>query len=83
MNKVMVRLMIPVTGKEYDIVFPVSLSVGVGMHLLGQFFTRLLGGGYMPGRDAALCDMEDGHIFDVNVSVESLGLKNGARVMLI
>ena len=83
MNKVMVRLMIPVTGKEYDIVIPVSLSVGEATDLIGEFFTGLMGGGYMPGRDAALCDMEDGHIFDVNVSVESLGLNNGARVMLI
>ena len=38
MNKVMVRLMIPVTGKEYDIVIPVSLSVGEATDLIGSFY---------------------------------------------
>lgn len=83
MNKVMVQLTIPATGKQYDIMIPVGLSVGEATDLIAEFFAGVTGGGYMPGKDAVLCDMEQGKIFDVNLTVESLGLKNGARVMLI
>lgn len=83
MSKVMVQLTIPVTGKRYDITIPKSLSVGEATDLIAEFFTGTTGGGYMPGSDAVLCDMKDGRIFDVNASVESLGLKNGAMVMMI
>lgn len=82
-NKVMVQLTIPVTGKQYDIVIPKRLSVGEATDLIGEFFVGITGGGYMPGKDAVLCDMDEGKIFDVNVSVESLGLRDGARVMMI
>ena len=83
MNKVMVQLYIPVTGTSYDILLPRTLSVNQAAKLVSEFFTGVTGGAYMPGEDAVLCSMEDGKIYNVNSSVESLNLKNGSKLMLI
>lgn len=83
MNKVMIELNIPVTGTSYDILFPRTLSVGQATRLLSGFFTGVVGGAYMPSEDTVLCSMDDGRIYNVNSSVESLHLKNGSKLMLI
>ena len=83
MNKVMVQLYLPVTGVSYDILLPRTLSVSQATTLLTGFFQGMTGGAYMPDDEAALCNMEDGKIYPVNASVESLHLKNGSRLMLI
>lgn len=83
MNKVMVQLMLPVTGASYDILLPRTLSVSQATKILAGFFTGMMGGAYMPDEDTVLCSMEDGRIYPVNSSVESLHLKNGSKLMLI
>lgn len=83
MNKVMVQLTLPVTGASYDILLPRTISVSQATKLLAGFFTGIAGGAYMPDKDTVLCSMEDGRIYHVNSSVESLHLKNGSKLMLI
>lgn len=83
MNKVMVELKIPVTGVSYDILLPRTISVYQATRLLAEFFKDMVGGAYMPDEDVVLCSMEDGKIYSVNSSVESLKLKNGSKLMLI
>lgn len=82
-NKVLVRLCIPVTGANYDILLPRTLSVSQATQLISGFFTGMTGGAYMPDETTVLCSMEDGRIYNVNSSVEDLHLKNGSTLMLI
>lgn len=82
-NKVLVRLYIPVTGANYDILLPRTLSVSQVTRLLSGFFTGMMGGAYIPDEQTVLCSMEDGRIYHVNSSVEELHLKNGSKLMLI
>ncbi len=83
MNKVLIQLYIPVTGKSYDIKLPQTISVGRATELIASFFTGIMGGAYLPDEQASLCDMSTGAIYNVNSSVESLHLKNGSKLMLI
>lgn len=83
MNKVLVQLYIPVTGRKYDIRLPQTISVNQATELIASFFTGLTGGAYIPDSNAALCDMSSGALYNVNSSVESLHLQNGAKLMLI
>lgn len=83
MNKVMVQLYLPVTGKHYDVLLPVSLSVAQAVKLLSGFFTGLMGGAYLPDEETQLCDMETGDIYPLNASVQSLHLRTGSKLMLI
>lgn len=83
MSKVMVQLCIPVTGENYDILLPRTLSVRQASQLIAGFFSGMTGGAYIPDNEAVLCSMEDGRIYNVNSSVEDLHLKNGSQLMLI
>ena len=83
MNKVLVQLYIPVTGKKYDVRLPRSISVKQATELLASFYTGMMGGAFIPDADSVLCDMETGIMYNVNSSVASLNLKNGSRLMLI
>ncbi len=83
MNKVLVQLYIPVAGKSYDIRIPRTLSVAEATELIASFFTGIMGGAYLPDKQASLCDMETGTLYNVNSSVESLHLQNGSKLMLI
>ncbi len=74
MNKVMVKLCIPVTGESYDLLLPRTLSVSQATKLIASFFVGMTGGAYIPDEDAVLCSMEDGNIYNVNSSVEDLHL---------
>lgn len=82
-NKILVWLYIPLTGAGYDILLPRTLSVGQATRLIASLFMGMTGGAYIPDEDAALCNMDDGSIYNVNSSVENLHLKNGSRLMLI
>lgn len=83
MNKVLIELCIPVTGKTYDIMLPKTLSVAQAKELLTTFFEGGSGGGYLPDEHTLLCSMETGRVYNVNSSVEELRLRNGSRLMLI
>lgn len=82
-NKVLIQLYIPVTGENYDIWLPRTLSVNQATKLISSFFYGMTGGAYMPDEESVLCSMEDGKIYSVNSSVENLRLKNGSKLMLI
>lgn len=83
MSKVLIQLYIPVTGEKYDIRLPKRVSVGQATEMVSSFFVGLTGGAYIPDASSRLCDMENGYIYNVNSSVESLHLKNGSKLMLI
>lgn len=83
MNKILVQLYIPVTGKKYDVRLPRSISVKQATELITSFFTEMIGGAYIPDEDSVLCDVESGIMYNVNSSVASLNLKNGSKLMLI
>lgn len=83
MGKVLVQLYIPVTGEKYDIRLPQTISIYQATEMIASFFMGLTGGAYIPDKSSSLCDMETGYIYDVNLSVESLHLKNGSKLMLI
>ncbi len=83
MNKILIQLYIPVTGKKYDIRLPQTLSVNQARELIATFFMGMTGGAYIPDQESVLCDMETGAIYNVNSSVASLHLQNGTKLMLI
>ena len=83
MNKLLIQLYIPVTGKKYDIQLPQTISVYQATRLIASFFAGMTGGAYIPDKSSTLCDMTSGVVYNVNSSVESLHLKNGTKLMLI
>ena len=83
MDKVMVSLYIPATGRNYDIRLPQSLSVAQATALISTFFAHSARGAFIPDASSVLCDSESGNIYPVNSSIQELRLKNGSKLMLI
>lgn len=83
MDKVLIQLYIPVTGKCYDIKLPQTITVLKATELISSFFTDVRGGAFLPDEHTSLCDFETGVIFDINASIQQLHLQNGSKLMLI
>lgn len=83
MNKILIEVYVPVAEKEYDIIVSTNLMMYELIELVSKVITEMSEGLYAAGIDAVLCNREDGTIYNINLSVEELGLKNGSRLMLI
>lgn len=83
MNKILIEVYVPVAEEEYDIFVPANLMMSEVIRLISKVITELSEGLYDAGSDAVLCNREDGTIYNINLSVDELGLRNGSRLMLI
>lgn len=52
-------------------------------NLITTALSELSQGLYSATEDSVLLDRESGSIFNINLSVEELGLENGSKLMLI
>lgn len=81
-NKILLEIYLPVAERSFDVRIPRQLKVAQTVSMLVEFFKRQ-DGEYIPTGESVLCDMESGRAFDSNAFIDSLGLHNGSRVMLI
>lgn len=51
--------------------------------LLANAISELSKGNYKASQQSVLCDRHTGEIYDRDIRVEELGLKNGAKMMLL
>ena len=82
MNKVMVEVFLPAVGKSYDLNIPKHLSVGMVVQMLCCIFSEMQVGEYIPSSTSILFDSETGDILDYQVSIDSLSLTTGKKLML-
>lgn len=83
MNKVLVEVFIPAARRTYDIFIPRASRLSEILMLLNRIVPDLSDGYFIAGRDTVLCSRHDGLIYNLNMTVEELGLENGAQLMLI
>ncbi len=70
------------TERNFDIRVPRQSKVAQVTDMLIAFLGKQ-GDAYIPTEESVLCDMESGSAFDPNVFIETAGLQNGSRVMLV
>ncbi|HBZ53016.1 MAG TPA: methyltransferase [Eubacterium sp.] len=83
MEDILIEVYLPVTGKTYDILVPRKSRMYEVTTLVSAALSELSEGIYLPSKDAVLCDRDTGHVFNINLSVEELKLRNGSKLMLI
>lgn len=83
MNKILVEVFVPAVGKSFDVFISLESHMEDVRKLLCQSVNNLAQGNYYADDDTVVCDAESGIIFNVNMSIYELGLKNGSRLMLI
>ena len=83
MNKILVEVFVPAAGKSFDVFISLESHMEDVRKMLCQSVNHLTNGNYFADDDTVICDAESGIIFNVNMSVYELGIKNGSRLMLI
>ncbi|MDF2820871.1 MAG: hypothetical protein K0R15_1312 [Clostridiales bacterium] len=83
MNKILVEVYLPVADISYDVFIPTKSKLFEVLPLLSKSISELSGGLYLATEDTILCNYNDGAIYNINLSVEELGLKNGSKLILI
>ena len=83
MNKVLVKLYVPVIEKEYDVWLPINKKVYKIVSLLEKSINELSGGYYTPSKMPMLYDKSSAKAYDMNLNVKDNNIKNGAEIILI
>ena len=82
-NKALVEVSVPASGEKFDVFIPLESRMSEVLPLVSSALSDLTGVKYKATRDAVLCDADTGIIFNINMKVVELGIKNGSRLMLI
>jgi len=83
MDKILVEVYIPASSQAYDVFIPIESKIWEVAYLLSNTMTELTQGYFNATEDTVLCDRETGTIFNINQTVEEVGLLHGAKLMLV
>lgn len=83
MNYIIIEVYLPAAEKSYDIKVPRTSKVWEITKLISTALTELSGGLYTANDESMLIDRESGAMFNINLSVEEVGLSNGSKLVLI
>ncbi|MFJ7729559.1 methyltransferase [Neobacillus sp. NPDC097160] len=83
MDKVLVEVFIPAANQTFDIFLPLKSPLHEVVLLLANTVTELSQGYFTGTEHTVLCKRSTGEIYNINATVEELGFKNGAKLMLL
>lgn len=83
MDKVLVEIFVPVIGKSYDAFIPQTSKMSEVVQLVSKSVSELSQGKFKPDESTIICDAASGNIFNINLSIYELEIKNGSKLMLI
>ena len=83
MNKVLVKLYIPILEEEYELWLPLNKKISNVIILLIKAVNEFSGGFYRPIKMPYLYDKLTGSIYNVNITVKEAKIKNGAEIIMI
>lgn len=83
MERILVEVYVPVTGKSYDIFIPLEERMSNVLEMIKKAVADLSENTFKPDEYTAICYRREGTIVNINMSVYELGLKNGSQLMLI
>lgn len=82
-NKILVRLYVPVIDECYDIKIPLDKKLYKVIYLLIKSIYDLSEGAYMPQSSPRLYDKWSAQYFDVDLTARENNIQNGAELILI
>lgn len=83
MNKVLVKLYVPLLEEAYDIWLPLNKKVYNVIILLIKAVNEFCGGYYNPSKMPYLYDKISGKVFDINLTIKDANIRNGIEIILI
>lgn len=82
-EKALVEISVPAAAQKYDVYIPLESKMSDVIKMVAAALSDLSDGKYKATEDAILCDAKTGIIFNINMEVAELGIKNGSHLMLI
>lgn len=82
-DKALVEIVVPAAGQKFDVFIPLESRMSDVVKMVASALSDLSEGSYKATDTAILCDADTGIIYNVNMEVAELGIKNGSRLMLI
>lgn len=82
-NKALVEIYVPASARKFDVYIPLGCKMSEVIKMVAKAINDLSDGNYKAMEDAILCDAETGIIYNVNMEIAELGIRNGSRLMLI
>lgn len=83
MNKVLVKLYVPLLDEVYDIWLPLNKKVANVITLLMKAVNEFCGGYYNPPKMPLLYDKLSGNVLDINLTIKDANIRNGMEIILI
>lgn len=83
MNKVLIKLYIPMMEQKYDIWIPINKRICNVIKLLVQVVNNLTKGYYTPNNTPTLYDKATAKAYDSNKTVKESNIINGTELILI
>ena len=83
MNKVLIKLYVPLIDKKYDIWLPINKKICNVTKLLVQVVNSLTKGYYTSTNVPTLDDKETAEPYDMNKTVKESNIVNGTELILI
>lgn len=83
MNKVLVRLFVPVFEEQYDVWIPLNRKIYSVTNLLIKAVNDFSGGVYVPTKTPMLYDKITAKPYDINLTVKDAGIKNSTEIILL
>lgn len=83
MNKVLVKLYVPILEKTYDIWLPLNKRIYNIIILLSKAINEMEEGYYQPEEMPILYNRLTGTVYDINLKGQETDIRNGTEIVLI
>lgn len=83
MDKVLVKLYVPMFDAQYDIWLPLNRKIYSVIDLLVKAINEFTGGYYKPQKRPMLYDKVTAEVYNVNLKVKDSGIRNSTELVLI
>lgn len=83
MNKVLVKMYVPIIEQQYDIWLPLNKRIYNVIILVTKAINEFTDGNYMPEKIPILYDKLTAIPYDVNLRVVDTNIRNGTELILI
>ena len=83
MNKILVKLHVPIIEEKYDIWIPSNKRIHNVIGLIAKAVDELSGGHYKTSGTPRLYNKETGELYNINLSIKESTIRNGSEIILI
>lgn len=83
MNKILVDVYCPITGKHYDMYLPTTLLFLEAKVLMASIIEKQANHQFFKENQIVLCDYQTGKLIADNVTIQETKLKHGTQFILM